>query len=69
MQILIRLQLLIICIAAYSQLISKANAQENAVNLKAHVHGLSELTIVMEQKKLEIQLIAPAMDLVGFELL
>ena len=36
-------------------------------NLGAHVHGLSELTVVTEGHSLEIQLISPAMDLVGFE--
>ncbi|MGB1290359.1 MAG: DUF2796 domain-containing protein, partial [Porticoccaceae bacterium] len=31
------------------------------------VHGLSELTIAMDAQLLEIQLISPAMNLVGFE--
>lgn len=32
-----------------------------------HVHGEAELTIAMEAKLLQIQLIAPASDIVGFE--
>ena len=35
--------------------------------MDAHVHGLSELTIAMDTESLEIQLISPAMNLVGFE--
>ena len=41
--------------------------EEHATRLDAHVHGLSELTIAMEGKSLEIQLTSPAMNLVGFE--
>lgn len=43
------------------------HAEEQAVSLEAHVHGLSELTIVMEGASLEIQLTSPAMNLLGFE--
>ena len=32
-----------------------------------HVHGLSELTIAMEGKALEMQLISPSMNLIAFE--
>ena len=42
-------------------------AEEGAVSLAAHVHGLSELTIAMEGEKLEIQFTSPKMNLVGFE--
>ena len=42
-------------------------AERGAESLDAHVHGLSELTIAMDAKSIEIQLISPAMNLVGFE--
>ena len=42
-------------------------AEQGAESLDAHVHGLSELTIAMDAKSIEIQLISPAMNLVGFE--
>lgn len=41
--------------------------EEHTTHLDAHVHGLSELTIAMEDRFLEIQLTSPAMNLVGFE--
>lgn len=42
-------------------------AEQGEGSLKAHVHGLSELTIAMENNVVEIQLTSPAMNLVGFE--
>lgn len=41
-------------------------AKENKA-LGSHVHGLSEMTIAVENQTLEIELISPAMNLVGFE--
>ena len=43
------------------------NAEETNNNLDAHVHGLSELTIAMDNEELEIQFISPSMNIVGFE--
>jgi hypothetical protein len=37
------------------------------VNLDAHVHGVSEMTIVFEKQTLEIEVKSPAINLVGFE--
>lgn len=48
-------------------MVNSVLAQQNADSLDAHVHGLSELTIAMDAQLLEIQLISPAMNLVGFE--
>jgi hypothetical protein len=45
--------------------LSLAHAQQ--ANLGAHVHGVSELNIVIEGNKLEMQLRSPAMNIVGFE--
>ena len=45
--------------------LSLAHAQQ--ANLGAHVHGVSELNIVIEGNKLEIQLRSPAINIVGFE--
>lgn len=39
----------------------------SAHSFEAHVHGLSELTIAMEESSVEIQFTSPAMNLVGFE--
>lgn len=36
-------------------------------SLSAHVHGVSELMIAIENDEIEVQLISPAMDIVGFE--
>jgi hypothetical protein len=47
--------------------IQSAYAEKSTESLDAHVHGLSELTIAMDAKTIEIQLISPAMNLVGFE--
>jgi hypothetical protein len=45
--------------------LSLAHAQQ--ANLSAHVHGVSELNIVIEGNRLEMQLRSPAMNIVGFE--
>jgi hypothetical protein len=37
------------------------------LNAGPHVHGEAELTIAMENTSLQIQLLAPAADIVGFE--
>ena len=43
------------------------HSAEHTASLDTHMHGLSTLTIVMESTSVEIELISPAMDLVGFE--
>jgi hypothetical protein len=45
--------------------LSQAHAQQ--ANLGKHVHGVSELNILIEGNRLEIQLRAPAMNIVRFE--
>ena len=45
--------------------LSQAHAQQ--ANLGTHAHGVSELNIVIEGNKIEIQLRTPAMNIVGFE--
>jgi len=47
--------------------IQSTYAEKSTESLDAHVHGLSELTIAMDTKSIELQLISPAMNLVGFE--
>ena len=47
--------------------IQSTYAEKSPESLDAHVHGLSELTIAMDTKSIELQLISPAMNLVGFE--
>ncbi len=43
------------------------NQQEQDLSLDAHVHGLSEITLVFEAGILEIQLISPSVNLINFE--
>ncbi|MGK0306294.1 MAG: hypothetical protein ACI8UG_002049 [Gammaproteobacteria bacterium] len=45
--------------------LSMPHAQQ--ANLSAHVHGVSELNIVIGGNKLEMQLRTPAINIVGFE--
>jgi hypothetical protein len=55
------------CFLTTVAMVNSVLAQQNTDSLDAHVHGLSELTIAMDAQLLEIQLISPAMNLVGFE--
>lgn len=50
-----------------AQIVKADYAKEHTTHLDSHVHGLSELTIVMEGTLLEMTLTSPAMDLIGFE--
>lgn len=43
-----------------------STAEEGTI-LRTHAHGLSEMNIAIENQKLIIELISPAIDLVGFE--
>ncbi|KGJ88353.1 ZrgA family zinc uptake protein [Colwellia psychrerythraea] len=43
-----------------------SSAKEGAI-LSTHAHGLSEMNIALENQKLVIELLSPAIDLVGFE--
>jgi hypothetical protein len=49
------------------QLVYAKNQQEQDVSLDAHVHGLSDMTMAIEGKTLDIQLISPTVNLFGFE--
>ncbi|MGR6872574.1 ZrgA family zinc uptake protein [Pseudomonas sp. HK3] len=51
----------------YSVIVLSVYTQERGPILKAHDHGLSELTIFLENRKIEIQLTSPVMDIIGFE--
>ena len=62
-----RLLNIIAFIIAFAAVAQSAHAEEGAASLAAHVHGLSELAIVMEGEKLGIELTSPVMNLVGFE--
>lgn len=46
---------------------SATKHHDHAEELHAHVHGLSEIRLVIENKNLEIEMTSPAVDLVGFE--
>ena len=51
----------------FAGLVNMAYAIQKGSNLDAHVHGLSELTIAMDDHVLDIQFASPAMNLLGFE--
>ena len=51
----------------FSGLVNVAYAIQKGSNLDAHVHGLSELTIAMDDHVLDVQFASPAMNLLGFE--
>lgn len=53
--------------AALSQWAYAADSHSKKQTLDAHVHGVSELTIAIEGKALQIEFESPAMNLVGFE--
>lgn len=40
---------------------------EPVISLSAHVHGVSEMTIAIEKQNVEIEIISPALNFVGFE--
>ena len=51
----------------FAGLVNVAYAIQKGSNLDAHVHGLSELTIAMDDHVLDVQFASPAMNLLGFE--
>lgn len=51
----------------FSGLVNVAYAIQKGSNLDAHVHGISELTIAMDDHVLDVQFASPAMNLLGFE--
>lgn len=51
----------------FAGLVNVAYAIQKGSNLDAHVHGLSELTIAMDDHLLDIEFASPAMNLLGFE--
>lgn len=61
------LNIITLIITCANLLAHAGSPQEQGANFEAHVHGLSEMTIAIEGKSLEIQIISPAMNLVGFE--
>ena len=63
-----RLILTLLSIAVFfAGLVNVAYAIQKGSNLDAHVHGLSELTIAMDDHLLDIEFASPAMNLLGFE--
>ena len=52
---------------SFAGFINNAYAEQAEGSLEAHVHGLSELTVALDNDAVEIQLTSPAMNLVGFE--
>jgi hypothetical protein len=61
------LKVLLLNVFLLVQLVHAKNEKEQNTHLDAHVHGLSEMTIAIEGKILDIQLISPAINLFGFE--
>ncbi len=56
---------IVISMILYSSICTASSKQQTS--LSSHVHGASELTLMMEGKSLEIEFSSPAMNLVGFE--
>jgi len=54
-------------ITAFTILLINSSINVNAEIIGSHVHGLSELTIAIEDQTIEIEMASPAMNLVGFE--
>lgn len=54
-------------IALLSMLLPIASSASNNISLGAHVHGLSEITIAIENQTMEIEIQSPAINIVGFE--
>jgi len=54
-------------IISLGSLLISSSIAVNAKTIDSHVHGLSEMTIAIEDKTLEIEITSPAMNLVGFE--
>lgn len=48
-------------------LVYAKNQQEQDIIFDAHVHGLSEITMMIEEGVLAIQLTSPTVNLIGFE--
>jgi len=44
-----------------------ASTMPVAVSQEAHTHGIAELLVVLEAEQLEIELLSPAVNLLGFE--
>jgi hypothetical protein len=58
---------IMLCVALLSLLVHKNTLAQNKPHFHSHVHGVSELTIAIEEKSLEIEIKYPAMDVLGFE--
>lgn len=65
-RIFILLSLLLSIVLSTKLSIKQSAAQANQ-SLAVHVHGLAEITVAVDQHHLEIELISPAVNLVGFE--
>jgi len=50
-----------------NQFVNAKNNESQYISLESHVHGLSEITMVIEDGQLNIQLTSPMVNLTGFE--
>ena len=61
------LNIILLSTLLLGQLVHATNQQQQSTRLAAHVHGLSEMTIAIDEEILDIQLISPTVNLFGFE--
>tara|TARA_R110001583_G_scaffold195291_1_gene371526 strand:+ start:12033 stop:12647 length:615 start_codon:yes stop_codon:yes gene_type:complete len=61
------LNIILLNVFLLGQLVHAENQQKQDTRLDAHVHGLSEMTMAIEEGTLDIQLISPTINLFGFE--
>lgn len=61
------LHIILLNVFLLGQFVHAKSLNKQHVNLDSHVHGLSEIMLAIEGKKLNIQLISPAVNLIGFE--
>ena len=61
------LSIILLNLFLFGQWVHAKNQQEQDHSLDAHVHGLSEITLVFEAGILDIQLISPSVNLINFE--
>ena len=61
------LNIILLNVFLLGQNVHAKNQHEQGTSLNAHVHGLSEMTMAIEGGIVDIQLISPTVNLIGFE--
>jgi hypothetical protein len=56
-----------VCLSLLTAFISTSSNSTQHTHFDAHIHGVSELTLVIEKQQLELEMRSPAQNIVGFE--